>query len=73
MKNKDQTKEELIDELARPQKRIDKLEKCKIELKRGHQAFRENGETYRSFFETSKDCIFIIHNFVIIDLADRCR
>ena len=59
MKNEDQTKKTLIDELANLRKRTAELKKCEIELKRSNQALKENEERYRTFFETSKDCIFI--------------
>lgn len=59
MKNKDKTKEELINELASMRKRIAMLAKCEIELNRTNQVLRKTEERYRTFFETSKDCIFI--------------
>lgn len=59
MKDKYKTKEALINELEYLRKRLADLEKSEIGLKHSNQSLKENEERYRTFFETSKDCIFI--------------
>jgi two-component system, cell cycle sensor histidine kinase and response regulator CckA len=59
MRDQDKTKEQLIDELREMRERVSELEIAQTLVLGIERALRESEDRYRTFFVTSRDCVFI--------------
>lgn len=60
MRNKDKTKQQLLDEIALLHQTITQLERSEVERSRAEAALRESEEKYRNLVESTLDIIFIV-------------
>lgn len=58
MKEEDKTKEQLINESAKPRQRIAELERVKNQHKQTEEKLQESEERYRNLIESARDIIF---------------
>jgi len=73
MKEKDETREKLIIELAKLRQHIIKLEKSETENKRAAEALRESEEKFRSIAECSPNMIFINRKGRVVYANKKCE
>ncbi len=59
MKDKEKTKEQLIDELVKLPQQITELKKLNIKYQQIEETLRESEEKYRILSEATTDCILI--------------
>jgi len=72
MKDKDKTKEQLINELGKLRQRLRKLEAAKTKQKQKEQIYKESEKKYKLLVETSTDMIFTVDlmgNFLFVNKA----
>ena len=60
MRNKDKTKQQLLDELALSHQRITQLERLEVERRKTEEALRESEEKHRNLVESTLDLIFMV-------------
>jgi PAS domain S-box-containing protein len=61
MRNKDKTKQQLLDEIALLHQTITQLERSEVKRSRAEAALRESEEKYRNLVESTLDIIFIVN------------
>jgi len=72
MRDKNKTKEQLLEELGRLQQKLRKLEGAKTKQEQQEQIYKESEEKYKLLVETSNDMIFTVDlkgNFLFVNQA----
>ncbi|NIM90411.1 MAG: PAS domain S-box protein [Candidatus Aminicenantes bacterium] len=72
MKDKDRTKEQLLEELGKLRQKLRKLEDAEAKHKQKEQLYKESEEKYKLLVETSNDMIFTVDlggNFLFVNQA----
>lgn len=59
MKDKDKTKDQLINELAKLRRRISELEKSETKHQKAEEALRESEEKFKNLFDGSSEAMFV--------------
>ena len=75
MKDKDKTKEQLINELEKLRQRISELERSETEYKRAEEKLRRSEERYRAIFEQAAESIALVdtETGALVEFNDRAH